>query len=73
MKPRAPAASAAVTVALIVRRRQHDDRHAGIVELQVGEEIEAARAGQREIEQHERDVGIVVERGLRFGAIARDA
>ena len=61
MKPCAPAPSAAITVARSCVAESTTIGTPGIVELEIGEKIESARARQREIEQHERDVGLVVE------------
>ena len=54
----------------IVRRGEHGDGHARIVELEIGEKIEPSRAGQREVEQHQRDVRLVVEHFHGLGGIA---
>ena len=45
----------------VVRRRKHRYRHARIVELEIGEEVQPPRTGQRKVEQHQRDLGLVVE------------
>jgi hypothetical protein len=56
---------------LVVRRGEHGDGHAGIVELEIGEKIESPRTGKREIEQNELDLRLVVEHFHRFGGISR--
>ena len=55
----------------IMRGRQHDDRHARIIEAKLGEQIKPPRAGKGEVEENERAIGIARERGQRLVTIGR--
>ena len=70
MKPFAPAASALSTVRAVVRRRQHRDRQPREVAAQRTEQLEALGAGQREVEQQERAIGVRREQRVRRVAVA---
>jgi hypothetical protein len=53
----------------VVRRRQHDDRQQRKIAAQLREQIEAVRARQRQVQQHQRAVGMAGERGQRLFAV----
>ena len=53
----------------IVRGRQYDDREQGPVAPQFGQQIEAARTWQREVEHHQRTIGMAGEKRQRFLAV----
>ena len=53
----------------VVRRRQHDDRQQRKIAAQLREQIEAVRARQRQVQQHQRAVGMARERGQRLFAV----
>ena len=71
MNPCAPAPSAAITVAWSCVAESTTTGTPRIVELQVAEEIQPARTGQREVEQHQRHLRLVVEHGGGFRGIGR--
>ncbi len=58
---------------IVVRRGEHHDRHSGVVQHDIGEKVEPARTGKREVEQDHRDVGLGIEDRDRFRGIARRA
>ena len=70
MKPRAPAASAAPTVARSCVAESTTIGSRGMLAAQLGEQVEPVRAGQREVEQHERAVRMPREHRERLVAIA---
>ena len=71
MKPRAPAASAAPIVARSCVADSTTIGRRGKSRSQLREQVEAVRAGQREVEQHQRAVRVAREHRQRLVAVGR--
>src|SRR5882762_4395566 len=69
MKPTAPRSRALATLSVVVLGRKHDDGDSRITLAQLGEDLETVPIGQRQVEEDEVDVCILIDLSNRLTPI----